>query len=98
GPAQRTAQAACCLQGVLILTSPCRAGHFTGGEANVPHRAGLQARVSFCNGVRAPSAHTIGRRGEKVIAPRIAPAAIPLIGVPCLGHEGLPDVLPPREP
>ena len=43
GPAQRTAQAARCLQGVLILASPCRAGHFTGGEANVPHRAGLQS-------------------------------------------------------
>src|SRR5690606_33488914 len=48
--------------------------------------------------VRAPRLPAIGQRGEKATAPRIAPTAIPLIGVSCFGHEGLPDGLPPSEP
>ena len=76
---------------------PCRAGHFTGGEANVPHRAGLQSARLLLQRCARPVCPPSGDRA-KVIAPRIAPAAIPLIGVPCLGHEGLPDALPPREP
>ena len=73
---------------------PCRAGHFTGGKANVPTPRGTQsARLLLQrNGVRRPPSGN----GAKVITPRIAPAAIPLIGVPCLGQR-LPDALPPRE-
>ncbi len=55
-------------------------------------------RTSPSATVRAPRLPAIGQRDEKVIAPRIAPVAISLIGVPCLGHEGLPDGLPPSEP
>jgi hypothetical protein len=96
-PAQRTAQAARCLQGVLILASPAAPATSLAARQTSRTARDSKARVSFCNGVRA-RLPAIGRRGEKVIAPRIAPAAIPLIGVPCLGHEGLPDALPPREP
>ncbi|MPM95838.1 hypothetical protein SDC9_142993 [bioreactor metagenome] len=98
GPAQRTAQAARCLQGVLILAFPLprRPLHWRRGKRPAPR--GTPKRASPSATVCAPRLPGIGRRGEKVIAPRIAPAAIPLIGVPCLGHEGLPDALPPREP
>ena len=85
-------------QGVLIPRFPPRAGHFTGGEANVPHRAGLQsARLLLQRCARPVCPADIGRRGEGHCSTNRA-AAIPLIGVPCLGHEGLPDALPPREP
>ena len=55
-------------------------------------------RTSPSATVRALRLPAIGQRGEKATAPRIAPTAIPLIGVSCFGHEGLPDGLPPSEP
>ena len=75
---------------------PRRPLHWRRGKRPAPR--GTPKRASPSATVCAPRLPAIGRRGEKVIAPRIAPAAIPLIGVPCLGHEGLPDALPPREP